>query len=135
METVVECFVTDEIVLDKLAFNEWVAGRTAADAARQKEKELAKWLLNAQPPHRIANAFDPKWVMSRKINMQECAEQVGLRSAAVRPSVGLSLCTCCNRPPPPARRARAGLRSRSVSYEHAGLSLKHPCVCPSVSTV
>jgi len=78
METVVECFVTDEIVLDKLAFNEWVAGRTAADAARQKEKELAKWLLNAQPPHRIANAFDPKWVMSRKINMQECAEQFQL---------------------------------------------------------
>jgi hypothetical protein len=103
METVVECFVTDEIVLDKLAFNEWVAGRTAADAARQKEKELAKWLLNAQPPHRIANAFDPKWVMSRKINMQECAEQVGLRSAAVKPSVNLSHCTCCARPRPPAR--------------------------------
>ena len=76
METVVECFVTDEIVLDKLAFSEWVAGRTAADAAREKEKDLAKWLLTAKPPHRIENAFDPKWRMARNINMHECAEQV-----------------------------------------------------------
>ena len=67
--------MTDEIVLDKLAFKEWVSGRTAADAAREKEKELAEWLLTAQPPHRIENAFDPKWRMARNINMSECAEQ------------------------------------------------------------
>jgi hypothetical protein len=75
MEVLVECLVTDEIVLDKLAFSEWVAGRTAADAARVKETELAKWLLTAKPPHRIENAFDPKWRMARSINMNECAEQ------------------------------------------------------------
>lgn len=78
METVLDCFVTDEIVLDKLAFTEWVAGRQAADAAREKERDLAMWLHHAQPPHRIENAFDPKWTMSRKINMQECAEQFQL---------------------------------------------------------
>ncbi len=82
METVLDCFVTDEIVLDKLAFTEWVAGRQAADAAREKERDLAMWLHHAQPPHRIENAFDPKWTMSRKINMQECAEQVGWRTQA-----------------------------------------------------
>jgi len=75
METVVECFVTDEIVLDKLAFRDWVGGSTAAEAAREKEEDLAKWLLNANPPHRIENAFDPKWRMARNINMFECAEQ------------------------------------------------------------
>jgi len=80
METVVECFVTDEIVLDKLAFRDWVGGSTAAEAAREKEQDLAKWLLNANPPHRIENAFDPKWRMARNINMFECAEQVHLHS-------------------------------------------------------
>ena len=75
IDVVLECVVTSEIVLDKLSFATWVAGGTAADAAREKEKDLAKWLLTARPPHRIENAFDPKWRMARNINMHECAEQ------------------------------------------------------------
>ena len=78
METVVECVVTDEIVLDKLVFKEWVCGRTAADAAREKERDLARWLLAAKPPHKIENHLDPKWRMVRSINMQECLEQFQL---------------------------------------------------------
>jgi hypothetical protein len=78
METVVECVVTDEIVLDKLVFKEWVCGRTAADAAREKERDLARWLLTAKPPHKIENHLDPKWRMVRSINMQECLEQFQL---------------------------------------------------------